>query len=94
MLPGSPEGPDLSPLASLSWLERLNLGSPQLGSGQLGPLLSVLPHLSQLDLSHCGDLGNLSCLSGLAPSLASLVLFDVPRLHLAREALCRLTRLR
>lgn len=90
----SPEGPDLSPLASLSWLERLSLGSPQLGSGQLGPLLSVLPHLSQLDLSHCGDLGNLSCLSGLAPSLASLVLFDVPRLHLARDALCRLTRLR
>ncbi|CAN7992782.1 unnamed protein product [Ixodes hexagonus] len=90
----SSEDPDLSPLASLTGLERLSLGGPQVGAAQLGPLLGHLPHLSQLDLSRCGDLGSLACLLPLAPTLASLVLFDVPRLHLARDALCTLTRLR
>lgn len=83
----------LEPLCTLRGLERLTLGSPSLGLPELSPLLRAsLSCLTHLDLSHCGPLGDLSYL--VAPSLTSLVLFDVPQLHLALDAICSLKLLR
>lgn len=56
-------------------------------------LLNPLINLSRLDLSDCGDMGNLSFLAQIS-NLTSLVLYNVDRLQEAIPYICQLIKLK
>lgn len=56
-------------------------------------LLKPLINLTSLDLSDCGDMGNLCFLTQL-PNLTSLILYNVDGLQEAIPYICQLTKLR